>query len=311
MKKIFQVIAMAATASMIAGCMCSKNCETMTASEEIRDEIEALQETVEVQECKYENDTVKKLFQEIPFLNQQNLLKSLDVVLEANDGSVQYQIMIKRESYAKVITKKQGRITEVSILNGNTAYTSKDGIEFTEVPVANMAALYSLFLDFQNNAREVSHPHGKTFLYDGAKNDKIVHESLEVNVTKDGTRSSQINAVIATRDFTASTLFFCSADALRLPQQLDVTISSNKYRITFDRFIAVSLKVPAAKEEKTIIQPTAVSLLLPGMKKPVAFTVKKFQPDATFKKNEFAPAIIIKAAPAPKAPAPKAPAKGK
>ena len=314
MKKIFQVIAMTAAASMFAGCVCSKNCdnaEGRMAVEEIAEqqqaairadiqkEIEAIKQTVEVQQCQYENDTVKKLFLEIPFLNQQKMIKTLDMVLEANDGSVQYQLQLQREGFAKVTTKKQNKLESVFILDGRTGYLSKDGIEFSKQSGGNTIALYAMMLDFQRNAKKVALTHGKAYHFDGKKNNKVVDEALEVSVIKNSARSNQIKAQIATRDFTANTVFSYTADALRLPQQLDVAIGQAIYKINFDHFVTVS-----AKGVKDLIQPTAITFQAPGAKKAVAFTVKKFQVNVPFKENEFKPAIVIKPAPVVKKAAP-------
>lgn len=312
MKKIFQVIAMAATASMIAGCVCSKKPDAVsTAQAEVRaniqQEIEAIKQTVEVQPCQFENDTVKKLFREIPFLTQQSLLNSMDIVLEANDGSVQYQIMLQREGFAKVITKKQNKLVSVDILDGRIAYTSKDGIEFTKMPAQRIIMLYTLLLNFQRDAKTVSLAHGKAFHFDGKTNQKIVDEALEVSVIKNNSRSNQLKTRVANRDIDMATIFSCTADAIRLPQQFEIKTAKEQYRISFDRFIALSLKIEGEKNPKDIIQPTALTVQMPEMKKPVAFTVKKFQPNVTFKKDEFKPAIVITPKPAKKA----APAKSK
>lgn len=216
MKQFVHAILSAAALATLAGCASPAEEKLFPIDDPMRDQIDkdistriqSYQRNVAVNgDCVYSSELAEKMFNAIPAVAQQKKLKTLSYDMESLDGKmkVSYQYALgKRMKF--VVKDNNGKVLYAQILNGDKAYNSRDGIEYTAITlpehINELTLNYDMTMAFANKANKVS-------LVD--QEVKGVREPMEFKV--DGMRCWRFDVEIGDDNYDALVSVFISADA--------------------------------------------------------------------------------------------------
>lgn len=221
MKQFVHAILSATALAALAGCA-SPDDTLIVIDDPMRDAIQNdiesrvqtyKKEAANNEACVYSSCFAEKMFNSIPAVAQQKKFTTLSYDMQSLDGKMNVSYLFATGRRMKFVVKdNNGKILYAQILNGDAAYSSRDGIEYTPITleehINELRLNYDMTMTFANKAKSVSLKD-----YEFKSGNKTIREAVECEV--DDQRCWQFDVEIGDDDYNALISVFISADAMR------------------------------------------------------------------------------------------------
>lgn len=218
MKQFVHAILSAAALVTLAGCASTED-SLFAIDDPVRDCIEQDIES-KIQYYKqintenkvvYSSELAEKMFNNIPAVAQQKKMKTLSYDMESLDGKMKVNYFFTTSKRMKFVVKdNSGKVLYAQILNGDKAYSSKDGIAYTPITlpehINELRLNYDMTMAFAGKAKAVS-----LVDHEIKCGQKVTREPLEFNV--DDQRCWRFDVELGDANYNALVSVFVSADA--------------------------------------------------------------------------------------------------
>ena len=219
MKQFVHAILSAAALAALAGCASSQEEKLFAIDDPVRDAVEQdiafrmemyKAGIAENKTCVYSSPLAKTLFADIPAVAQQKKFMTLAYDMESLDGAMKVSYMFAPGRRMKfVVRDNSGAVRYAQILNGDNAFSSTDGIEYSPITlpehINELRLNYDMTMAFAQKANKVS-----LVDYEIKAGKDSIREPQEHNV--DDQRCWKFDVEFGDKDYSALITVFISAD---------------------------------------------------------------------------------------------------
>lgn len=301
MKQFVHAILSAAALATLAGCAGSTADDNTlfgtrdTLREAMRQDIdtriEAYKADAAARVCTYNTPLAERLFKAIPAVAQQYEFRTLAYDMESLDGKTKVKYYFASERRMKfVVTNDAGKVLYAQILNGDEAYSSKDGIEYTRITLPEhlneLRLRYDMAMDFAGNAKIVN-----LDSFEAIKGNPATVEPLEQLI--DGKRCWRFDISMINKNYNAQIVMYVSADSAK--NQLSTSVRQINGLVQPDitlkssRFFLVDAPAPTAHDKNRVIKVIFPGYITTDSKDAPQMTIKNLTVNGKIADSEFEP----------------------